>query len=84
MTISEGKINKKEMVRPDSELQKYEINLLAAASLPRDTSKQISKPKRDIKSRLRRLVAAGFPRDSSKQMTKPMRKTNRDKRLKTL
>jgi hypothetical protein len=30
VTISEGKINKKEMVRPDGELQKYEINLFAA------------------------------------------------------
>ena len=71
MTISEGKINKKEMVRPDSELQKYEINLLVAAGFPRDSLKQMTKPKRDIKSRLRRLVAAGLPRDSSKQMTKP-------------
>jgi len=53
VTISEEKINKKEMVRPDDELQKYKINLLVAAGLPRDTSKQISKPKRDIKSRLR-------------------------------
>tara|TARA_Y100000782_G_C10148122_1_gene250308 strand:+ start:283 stop:507 length:225 start_codon:yes stop_codon:yes gene_type:complete len=71
VTISEGKINKKEMVRPDSELQKYEINLLAAASLPRDTSKQISKPKRDIKSRLRRLVAAGLPATAQNKFQNP-------------
>nr|WP_265589662.1 hypothetical protein [Lelliottia steviae] len=40
MTISEGKINKKEMVRPDGELQKYKINLLVAAGLPHDSSKK--------------------------------------------
>ncbi len=32
---------------------KSRLRHLVAAGLPRDTSKQISKPKRDIKSRLR-------------------------------
>ncbi len=50
---------------------KSRLRRLVAAGLPRDSSKQISKPNRNIKSRLRHLVAAGLPRDSSKQITKP-------------